>query len=366
MYPMQSFLSSLARPRARFDLTGLRVRSPLAHEEPQREDQSGVRSRAPERAFALGLRGTVLLSLAVFIALSLAQAPARANAEGQRLSVLRAAAVGVDPAQAAIVDAALHVKLSKLREFGSVRSLPVPLEDLQLAAGCGADENACLQLMAQQLEAGALLVRQLAAEPDGSLTLTLLVQDQALEQGEAWRAQGVLRSLTSEDIDRTLQHVLAQLFPQSVALASEPSLRVASRDRDAPDRRWRAGWTLSALGVGLLAAGLTSGLLSRRDERAFGRTDITTEQDVDHAQSAFARADRRARLATFFASTGAVVTTVGVGTLLWRWAALRSDAASSPRGAAASEPVVTTATVRVQPTGAGAMLMLDGAWRGGW
>jgi hypothetical protein len=292
------------------------------------------------------------LALAVFVALSLAQAPARADAEGQRLSVLRGAAVGVDPAQAATIDAALHARLSKLREFTSVRSLPVPLEDLRLAAGCGADENACLQLMSQQLEAGALLVRKLASAPDGSLTLTLLVQDQALEQGEAWRAEGVLRSLTPEQIERTLSPMIAELFPQSVALAVEPSLQVADRGRDAPDRRLRAGWSLSALGVGLLAAGLTTGILSRRDERAFARTDINTEPDVDRAQSTFARADRRARLATLFASTGAVVTTVGVGTLLWRWASQRRDAA--------------TAAVRVQPTGAGAMLTLDGTWRGGW
>lgn len=342
MYPMQSLLltclrvSSLARRAI--------GRSHLGRARPDVRFVNAHRARAPGLA--------AMLSLAAFVALSLAQAPARADAEGPRLSVLRAAAVGVDPAQAATIDASLHAKLSKLREFGSVRSLPVPLEDLQLAAGCGADENACLQLMAQQLEAGALLVRQLATAPDGALTLTLLVQDQALEQGEAWRAQGVLRTFTSEEIDRTLSPMLAQLFPQSVALALEPSLQVADRDHDAPDRRWRAGWSLSALGVGLLTAGLTSGLLSRRDERAFGRTDITTEQDVDHAQATFARADRRARLATFFASTGAVVTTVGAGTLLWRWASQRRDAA--------------TATVRVQPAGAGAMITLDGAWQGGW
>jgi len=372
MYPMQSLLLTCLRvgltlgSRARARASFFRSRAPgrtsifrsraSGRASTLRSHASGRAStfhatlahRASSSSFARGRVST--LSLVTLVALSLAQASARADSQGQRLSVLRAASVGVDPAQAATIDASLHAKLSKLREFGSVRSLPVPLEDLQLAAGCGADENTCLQLMAQQLEDGTLLVRQLAAGPDGALTLTLLVQDQALEQGEAWRAQGVLRTFTSEEIDRTLSPMLAELFPRSVAL--EPNLQVADRDHDAPDRRWRAGWSLSALGVGLLAAGLTSGLLSRRDERAFGHTDITTEQDVDRAQSAFARADRRARLATFFASTGAVVTTVGAGTLVWRWASQRRDAA--------------TANLRVQPTGAGAMITLDGAWRGGW
>jgi hypothetical protein len=296
-------------------------------------------------------RALVISSRVCLIALTLAQAPARADADGQPLSVLRAAS-DVDPAQAANIDAALQTQLSKLREFSSVHSLPVPLEDLQLAAGCSADEDACLQLMSEQLEAGVLLVRQLVAQQDGSMILTLRVQDRALEQGVARRAQGVLKNPTADDIDRTLQRMLAQLFLQSIAPTTKPSLEAPAADRRLPDRRWRAGWALSALGVGLLTAGLTSALLSKRDERAYGRAGISTELDVDRARSTFERAEKRARLANYFGSAGAVITSLGVGTLLWELASRRSDAAST--------------TLRVQPTAAGAMLTVDGTWRGGW
>jgi hypothetical protein len=234
-----------------------------------------------------------------------------------------------------------------------VDALPVPLEDVQLAAGCLSDlgapdetraalEIACLRLVARQLDVDTLLVRQLSGQGDGTVLLTMLVQDLTPTYGEPQRAQAVLPHASAKDSKRSVQQLVTQLFPQAKSRASS----------SAEARRRRAlGWTLSAVGTGLLVASLTCATLARHDERSYADVDIENEQDVDHAQQLLGRAERRARMANVFLGTGVAVTAAGVASLLWPFAVLRKDS--------------STAALSIQPTNSGAMLMVDGAWRGG-
>ena len=288
----------------------------------------------------------------VSLSLWLTSLSARAETDEHTLTVLRATAVGVGPADSAALDAALHDALAQLQTFSRVNTLPVPLEDVQLAAGCftavspheearAAIEIVCLRLMAQQLGVDTLLVRQLIDQGDGSVLLTILVLDTADPSAEPARAEAVLAPASLQD-GKSAVRLVAQLFPHSLQRASSSA---TSRQRR------RLGWTLSAVGTGLLFASLTCSVLARHDQRSYADVDIEDEQDVDHAQQLLGRAGRRARLANVFLGTGAVVTAAGVASLLWPFVALRKD--------------TSTAALSIQPTNSGAMLLVDGAWQGG-
>jgi len=349
-------------------------------------------------------------ALALWFGLALRTASARAEEGPRQLSVLHAAVVGVDPAAVARVDRALQDTLATQRRQSSVvQTSPVPFEDVQLIAGCGADETACLQLIANQLGSDALLVRRLVAQPDrrALVTLTAYATQPGATPTPPREVSALIDWTEAQGAEHAVQHLMAQLYPAPpepvqdvpppvvapvVEAPTEPmpeqqAAPPTSEDLGSSSRsRWpsRLGWSVAAVGCGLLVAGIVSGAASRRDERAYARAPIVDGPSVDRAHSLLDDADHHARLANGLIIGGAVVSTAGLATVLWRWAADRSETPRSEtnnhslrahvdQAAGATSHVRRTAggstALRLhpslQPIGSGLMLSLHGSWQGG-
>lgn len=295
-------------------------------------------------------------ALALCLFLLLDSSPLCAQSAPRRLSVLNAAVAGVDQARLEKVDVALREALSTHSEFALVQTSAVPFEDVELAAGCGPEQGSCLQLIATQLGTEALLVRRLSALSDASATLTLIVADAPAQGGATRQAGAEIVWSEPQGAERVVHQVLAELFPpppaalmpESLALAPEPP---SSTHTERPRWRFRLGASLTAIGGGLLVAGLTSGILARHSEREYGHATTRNVEEVDHAHALFTNAERRARIANGMLGAGAVVMVLGLGTMVGDWVALRGTKGS--------------AELSLQPTRAGLMVSLAGSWSGG-
>lgn len=348
-------------------------------------------------------------ALALWFGLSFFAPLARAEDGPRQLSVLQAAVVGVDGAAVARVDRALQDTLATQRRQSSVvQTSPVPFEDVQLIAGCGADETACLQLIANQLGSDALLVRRLVAQPDGRalLTLTAYTTQPGAMATPPREVSALIAWTEAQGAERAVQQLMAQLYPGApepvrdvpppvvapvVETPPEPVVEQAApppaEDLGTSSRpRWpsRLGWSVAAVGCGLLVGGLISGAASRRDERAYASAPIVDGPSVDRAHSLLDDADRHARLANGLIIGGAVVSTAGLATVLWRWAATRAETQHAETNnhslrAHVGQAVDATSHERstsggstalrlhpsLQPIGSGLMLSLHGSWQGG-
>lgn len=306
--------------------------------------------------------------VALLLVLLFAASPLRAESAPRQLSVLRAGDAALDDPQTIAVDAALHDALTTRLGSAAVQASSAPLEDVQLLAGCGDDEAACLQSIAMQLGTDALLVRRMSAQPDGSVLLSLTTfgthaeqaapQTRQLSTNIEWNdaqslERGVLLLLTE------LQVVPPEPLPGPVVATPVEPPHVASPAQASPERafgsrsRWpmRLGWTLSAVGCGLLSAGLISGALFRREERRYARVTIDGMEAADEALSHLSSARQHAHVANGLFIGGAVITVAGLATTFWRWASVGNDRAA--------------ATLSVQSTHSGLMLVVNGSWRGG-
>jgi hypothetical protein len=306
--------------------------------------------------------------VALLLVLLFAASPVRAEAAPRQLSVLRAGDAALDDPQTIAVDAALHDALTARLGSTVVQASSAPLEDVQLIAGCGDDEAACLQSIAMQLGSDALLVRRLSAQPDGSVLLSLTAFGTHAEQTAPQTRQlsTNVEWNNAQSLERGLLLLLTELQvvppeplpePEVVMPVQAPDLAApppASVERVSGERsRWpmRLGWTLSAVGCGLLGAGLMSGALSRRDERRYARVTIDGMEAADEALSHLSSARQHAHVANGLFIGGAVITVAGLTTTFWQWASVRSDRGS--------------ATLSVQSTRSGLMLVVNGSWRGG-
>lgn len=318
-------------------------------------------------------------ALALAFVLWLCGPAALADAPPRQLSVLNAAVVGVSAEASASVDQALREALAEHLKSSKLETSPVPFEDVQLIAGCGSDEPTCLQLIAEQLGSDALLVRRLDAQADGSalLALTAFATPPGAQPTPPRQVSTRIEWTQPQAAQRAVQQLLVELqlqpppAPASVAPAPADDARVDATDEQPPGTtppspmrwQWRLGWTMSAVGCGLLAAGLITGAAARRDEEAYADVVIDGPKAVDEAHAALDDAERHAAIANGLFIAGAVTATAGLATVLWRWAALRKDAGGT-LGSSADEARPSTA-LSLLPTRAGLMLSIHGSWQGG-
>jgi len=314
-------------------------------------------------------------ALAFFFVLLAGRSTVCAQPVPRKLVVLNASAAGLDEGAREHIDAVLFTTLLKLRRFATVEASPVPFEDVQLALGCADDENACLTMIAQQLDTRELLVRRLVAQPDGSLTLTLTAygaaptgegQGQADATPHSSTAHAELTWSQLRAPEEVVPSLLAEIYPSPVAPAPAAAAVVQplevretppeSTSRHAPVKRSRralkVAWTLGALGGGLLAAGIATGALARSSEQQYADIAIEEMVDVDRAHKLLDRTERRARVANILFGVGGVVASAGLASAVWHWLSVRTDTAS--------------VALRMEPTRAGVMLALDGSWQGGF
>ncbi|HEY6880290.1 MAG TPA: hypothetical protein VI299_19840 [Polyangiales bacterium] len=265
----------------------------------------------------------------------------------QRLVVLERGGAEVPPAVVAEVDRALAGAVAAHVPSASLYVSPVPFEDVELAAGCkAAQQDAdCFSRVASSLGADWLLVRELSEDRAGHVYLTLVAHDgpQAIVTRRAVAQLATGKQAPAQVVPMLIE----RLYPlQSVGtrpLLDEPrSLSPAKV----------VGWSSTALGGGMLAAGITMGVLSNRDHDKYERTDIRSAADVDRARELLDRSQQRARIANGLLIGGAGAGAAGALALLWQYVRPKPDA---------DRPV----RMGVAPYRGGFKVSLNGAWRGG-
>jgi hypothetical protein len=301
----------------------------------------GTKTREP-------LSWVVMLFIALGSVASGAAAQATNLAPLQRLVVLQRSAPGVAGETQTEVDKALAGSVSAHVPGASLYVSPVPFEDVELAAGCGAqhEDADCMQRIAGSLGADWVLVRELRQDRAGRTFLTLVAHD---------GPQAIVTRRAVTQIDRgklapaqAVQTLVERLYPTQARGYDE---RPLSAPRSLSPANV-VGWSSAAVGGGLLAAGITMGVLSRRDHDSYERAEIRSPADVDRARDMLDRSQQRARVANGLLLGGAGAGAAGALALLWKYIRPKPDA---------EQPV----RIGVTPSRGGVKLSLNAAWRGG-
>jgi hypothetical protein len=264
----------------------------------------------------------------------------------QRLVVLQRAAAGIPAPVVDDVDRVLAGAVSARVPGAQLYVSPVPFEDVELAAGCSsqAQDADCLQRIAGSLGADWLLVRELRKDRAGHVRLTLVAHDGPL--AIVTRRAVAPVSSGKQAPEQVVPMLIERLYPMQQG-ASERILREPRSLSPANV----VGWSATAVGGGLLAAGITMGVLSRRDHDKYERTEIRTPADADRAYELLDRSQQRARVANGLLIGGAGAGAAGALALLWKYVRPKPDA---------EQPV----RVGVAPYRGGFKVSLNGAWRG--
>lgn len=270
----------------------------------------------------------------------------RLPAPQQRLVVLERGSAAVPPVTAAEVDRSLAGALGARVPAASLYVSPVPYEDVELAAGCrveGQDAD-CLQRIAGSLGADWLLVRELSTDRAGNVSLTLVAHDGP--QAVVTRRAVARVSQGKQAPARVVPMLVGRLYPHE-----SPGDRPLGEPSSLSPAKV-VGWSSSAVGGSLLAAGITMGALSRRDQNRYDRTEVRTAADADRAHELLDRSEQRARVANGLLIGGAGASAAGALALLWKYMRPKPDA---------EQPV----RMGVAPHRGGFKVSLNGAWRGG-
>lgn len=284
-------------------------------------------------------RARLIPALVLVLLCGLASA-ARAEAGGPHLVVLQRDVERVPAVLRDEVDRCLLSSISARAGFTSVYASQVPLDEVELAAGCSSKDADCMQRIANTLDADWLLVRELARDNAGRVLLTLIAHDGPTALVTRRAVAPVSDGAAAPA--RIVPQLVERLYPRGHASAAE-------------GRGWSAsellGWSTAGAGLGLVAAGSVVGALSRSDHRAYGRTEIHSPADVDRAEQLLGRAQQRAGIANGLLIGGAAASVAGAATLLWTYL--------HPR------PEERRVALRISPARSGLSVSLAGAWRGG-
>ncbi|HEX5657431.1 MAG TPA: hypothetical protein VFX59_09550 [Polyangiales bacterium] len=263
----------------------------------------------------------------------------------QRLVVLQQANGDIPAALMDEVDRSLAGAVAARVPGASLYVSPVPFEDVELAAGCSgqAQEVDCLQRIAGSLGADWLLVRELRKDRTGKVRLTLVAHDgpQAIVTRRAVASVAVGKQAPAQVVPTLIERLYPGQSTGDRPFREERSLSPANV----------VGWSSTAVGGGLLAAGITMGVLSRRDHDKYERTEVRTPADADRAYELLDRSQQRARVANGLLIGGAGAGAAGALALLWKYIRPKPDA---------EQPV----RMGVAPYRGGFKVSVTGAWRG--
>ncbi|MDB4990959.1 MAG: hypothetical protein JWN04_6137 [Myxococcaceae bacterium] len=301
------------------------------------------------RAFVIGvgrvLPGPRVLALLLGALTCVRSLPAAAQDHAPRLVVLHRDGTDLPAAQRDEVDRLLLTSVAGQLRFASAYASDVPLEDVELAAGCSMRDADCTQRIAESLGADWLLVRELSKDRAGHVFLTLIAHDGP----GALVTRRVVSQLASSDAASAPRQVVPMLVER--LYPKTPT----GLDERLPRHGWSAarvvGWSAAGTGVSLLAVGTAMGVLSRRDHGAYEHTAIHRQEDVDRADSLLSRSQQRARIANGLLLGGGAAGLAGAATLLWSY--LRPSA----------EQRSVELAMLAAPSGLA--LSVAGAWRGG-
>lgn len=264
----------------------------------------------------------------------------------QRLVVLQRGGEDIAQPLIADVDRTLAGAVRSQIPGATLYVSPVPFEDVELAAGCSSQEQDadCLQRIAGSLGADWLLVREVSRDRAGHVYLTLVAHDGP----QAIVTRRAVAQLAGAK--RSPSHVVPMLIERLY-----PSQNAGDRPLTSPRGSSPAsvvGWSSTAVGGSLLAAGLAMGVLSHRDHRSYEKMDIESQADVDRARDMLDRSQQRARVANGLLIGGAGAGAAGALALLWKYVRPKPDEQQKVK-------------LGVAYYRGGLKLSLNGAWRGG-
>lgn len=197
-----------------------------------------------------------------------------------------------DVAGVSAVDDELARALREVGGFSRVVFSSVPLADLRLAVGCGDEGASCLDRLARALEATAIVVRRVRANPGGT-TLSLVYRDRASNDAPLTAT----RTGTPGRLADEMQPTVRSLY------GVEDVANVGSRRV----RGWT--WVTIGSGAGVLLGGAILGASASWGEHT--TLQVNSAADVDRIEASFAAAETRALAGNIMIGIGAV--TLGVG-----------------------------------------------------
>lgn len=243
---------------------------------------------------AIGRPGVACLAVAMIAA------PASAQELPERIAIVRPSG---DPVRAVAAVARARERLvpERLAPDATVESSPLSWPDLQLAAGCVSETDACFSAVAAQLEVDAIILPVLH-EPEGAVILTRWRRGRGVRRE---RLDPVAPAASSARAPTPGRVVEPELVPRPADADPGPPILIAS------------GAALAlALGVPFAVAAEASGA-------AWRAIPVQSSHDAALAESTHARAMREAVVAdvALGVGIGAVVT----GITWWILEALGGD-----------------------------------------
>jgi hypothetical protein len=291
--------------------------------------------------------GGLHLTIAALVAICMQTPSASAQTPTQRVLVLERAAPTFPPAMRARIESAMQRSMAERPQLAFEWS-DMPLDDVAMAAGCNASEDACRQGIAGTVDAQWLLVREFVVSAAGVSELRLSAH-RPKDADAIRRAQSIVTEEGPTAPEQAVPALMAQLYPKvgqvAPAVTSTPTPKPAepsgseapaqaadesaseasaasasSEYSDGPSRSNRilraSGWALAVVGCSLVAAGATLGGIARSDHDDYASASIRSEADVDRARDLLDRAQERSRRANALLISGGIVTAAGVSALL--------------------------------------------------
>jgi hypothetical protein len=283
------------------------------HVTPGRSGGEHPKSRHPRalrvRAASLRLpsaRWASLLALAAVVVAPSTPASADEEASPTTAVLLPASIDGEDHRLVGAVERVLRTKMDDLQVVKVMGTPALGLSDLQLAVGCVGETDACLKVVAEQLEVEALLLSSIEGV-DGALMLTVTFFD--ARNGE--RRSAMRREAGEAAAIRLLEGV-EPILREMFGLAAPRTLD-AGLDNVAERRRRPAlPFVVGGVGLATLLAGGATALVARRTHDQYASVTIDGAEDAEQAAALLDRSRRQARAAQGLVGVGGALAISGI------------------------------------------------------
>jgi len=260
------------------------------------------------------------------------------------------------------VDAVLLRDLAEIAGINDPVVSPVDYAEVQLSVGCADESRACFESIARAASVDALLVRSLSIDAAGGARLELRYFDSASSDAPAVVSTEVPAG-TSDALVRAVPGLVRELFGIPEIAAPAPSAPEQQHDATAAlqaqsPREDAAGsvvpWILIGAGAATLTAGIVVGAIAAKDFSAWKKSSVGTPEQVDQANAALDDLNTRAVVADILMPAGAVMLGLGATLLVLE---LGDDD---------DERTEDYARLALEPKPGGALLRVQGTFRGAW
>ena len=256
------------------------------------------------------------------------EAPARQEAAGPKVAVLRTT-------QGATAEAANAIDGALLRDLGALAGIenptvaPIDYAEIQLTVGCSDEGRQCLARIAQMIQVDTVVVRHLVVEP-GKATLTLVHFDATASDEPAHAEQIVEGADPAQALVDGVPSLVRRLFgipePVTAAAPAAQPTSVQSADFEAnpggaavePRGPSIGALTWVSLGVGtaVLAGGLVLGAIAQSENDDYQNTKVVDAAGAKQLGADFNPIKTKGLVATILIPAGAAIIALGATLLV--------------------------------------------------